>query len=107
MKLHDVQIFDRCLTNKELIYITGGNRYDYYKYIIKTQIMRTLSEIIQDIILKVAAFFAAIGVGIALLVTAAIMTPFYYWRITMVVAIVIAGVMAYVNIITNSYSFVL
>jgi hypothetical protein len=62
---------------------------------------------LQLIILKIAGFFAAIGIGFSILLAALILYPFYYWRVTIVAIIVSLGALAYLSIITNGYSFTL
>jgi len=64
-------------------------------------------KLLTQIILRVAAFFTAIGIGFSILLAALIIYPFYYWRATMVAVIVSLGALAYISIITNGYKFVL
>jgi hypothetical protein len=53
--------------------------------------MKTISDLALTIVLDIIAFFAAIGVSIALILTAVILYPFYYWRVTVIILAALLG----------------
>ena len=53
------------------------------------------TDILLEILLRIIGVFTAMGIAFVILLSAIIIYPIYYWRVTMVALIVYLGVISY------------